>query len=71
MSLLLRRGTLSAGTHPGRAPETVVVRPDPHVAQIVEGLDVEDGLSSLVDAVHADGVPKLLVKIAIVDLRWR
>jgi hypothetical protein len=67
----LRRGTLSAGAHPRGATETVVVRPDSNISQLIKGIDVEDGLSPAMDAIDTNGITELLVEIAIVDLCGR
>ena len=46
----------------------MVVCPDSYVSQIVEGFDVEDGLPPAMDTIYTNGIPELLVEIAIVDL---
>ena len=64
---LLRRGSLSAGTHSRCATETMVVRSDSNISQISQGFNVKDSLSASMDAIDTDGITKLLVEIAIVD----
>mmetsp|Transcript_26044 Transcript_26044/g.55809 ORF Transcript_26044/g.55809 Transcript_26044/m.55809 type:complete len:201 (-) Transcript_26044:1001-1603(-) len=46
----------------------MVVGPDPNVSQIIEGLDVEDGFATAMDAVDTNGIAELLVEIAVVNL---
>jgi len=65
---LLRRGTLSAGTHSRRTTETMVVRSNSNISQVIEGINVKDGLSPLVDAIDTHSISKLLVEITIVNL---
>ena len=67
-ALSLCRGALSAGPHSRGATKAVVVGADTDVSQVVEGFDVKDSLPPAVDAIDADGVPQLLVEIAIVYL---
>lgn len=67
-SMPLRRGTLSAGAHSRGTTETMIVRSDSNVSQIIKGIDVEDSFPPAMDAIDADGIAKLLVEIAIVDL---
>lgn len=64
----LRRGTLSAGAHTCGATETVVVRSDSNISQLIEGIDVKDGLPPAMDAIDTNVITELLVEIAIVDL---
>lgn len=46
----------------------MVVRADANISQIVQRFNIKDGFTSTVDAVDTDGVSKLLIEIAIVDL---
>jgi hypothetical protein len=66
--LLGCRGPLSAGSHPRRATEAVVVGPDPHIQQFVQRPDIKDGHAA------ADAVAELLIEVTVIDLgqwRWR
>lgn len=46
----------------------MVVGSDSDISQVIEGLDVKDGLAPFMDAIDTDGITELLVEIAIVDL---
>ena len=65
----LRRGSLSAGTHSRCAAETMVVRSDTNISQVVQRFNVKNSFSTFVNAVDTDGITELLVEIAIVNLR--
>ena len=47
----------------------MVVRSNSNISEIIERINIMDGLSPLVDAIDTHGITKLLVEIAIVNLQ--